>query len=66
MRIKHDPRFPLELRNTSLGELSVEPVSISQVALGAVPMTISGTYSQTQVQAIADAVREISKIALQQ
>jgi len=64
MRIKQDPRFPLELRNTSLGELVVEPVSISFLALSSVPVTVSGTYSQTQVQAIADAIREISKLAL--
>jgi hypothetical protein len=64
MRIKDDPRFPLELRNTSIGALAVEPVSISIVALQAVPVTASGTYSQTEVQAIADAIRELSKIAL--
>ncbi len=62
MRIKHDPRFPLELRNTSLGELSVSPLPISYTVLSGVPITINGTFSQTQVQSVADAIRELSKL----
>lgn len=70
MRIRDDVRFPLELRNTSIGDLTVETVSISQVALGLIPITINamttGAYaSSTQVQLLANAIAEISKLAKQ-
>jgi hypothetical protein len=62
MRIQHDPRFPAEIRDSALGQLSVSATPISYTAIGAVPITIGGTYSQSEVQSVADAVREIGKI----
>lgn len=69
-RIKDDVRFPLELRNTSIGEMQVAPVSISQVTISNIPLTITGITSGAwasvaQVQAVADAVRAISALVKQ-
>ena len=61
MRIRDDIRLDVPLRESSLAGFSLGAVSISTSVLGAVPITISGTYQQTEIQAIADAVRELNK-----
>lgn len=65
MRIKHDPRFPAEIRDSALGELSVGILPISYTPISIVPITIGGTYSRSEVQSVADAVREIGKLFVQ-
>ena len=61
MRIRDDVRLDSFIRESSLAGYSMDAVSISTTVVGAVPITASATYSQTQIQSIADAVRELGK-----
>lgn len=63
-KIKNNTVLRKEIRESALGELSADSISITDATLSAVPVTISGTYDQAEVQAVADAVRELSKIVL--
>lgn len=67
MRIKHDPRFPAEIRDSALGELSVTPLPISYTPISLVPISITaittGSYaSVSDVQLLANAIAEIGKL----
>lgn len=63
-QLQDDSRLDPFLRTTSIGKLNTSTISISATVLSAVPVTIVGVTtgsfaSNTQVQAIADAVREL-------
>ena len=62
MRIDQNINLRKEIRGTAIGALNADAVSISSTTLGAVPITVGVAYDQTEVQAIADAVKEISKL----
>ena len=61
MRIRDDVRLDTFVRESSLAGYSMDAVSINTSVVGAVPITITATYVQAEVQAIADAVRELGK-----
>lgn len=61
MRIDQSIKFSKEIRGSSLGAFNADAVSISTTTLNAVPTTVSASFVQAEVQAIADAVAEISK-----
>ena len=61
MLINQDNRIDEVLRGSSIGSFNLDQVSISVGVLNAVPITISGTYQQTEIQKLADAISEIRK-----
>ncbi|NIU85089.1 MAG: hypothetical protein GWN64_16845 [Candidatus Thorarchaeota archaeon] len=61
-KVKDEIVLRKEIRESALGELNAKAPGITESVLDAVPTDVSATYVEDEVQAIADAVIELSKL----